>query len=167
LSGAEVVIELISRRRLRYDRYMPQLPDSPTCPADDDDARATMAGPALMAIAQQLKWRLLVLFGSTAIGEKGRDIDLAVIPDSVPDLLRQGQWQALLETHFSPRAVDLLLLTPATSPVTRFEVFRAGRCLFEAAPGLFERERDRAFFLFADSEWFRRQQREALRGGPA
>ena len=68
-----------------------------------------------------------MLFGSTAMGAKGRDIDLAVLPDAVPDLLRQGQWQASLETHFSPRAVDLLLLTPATSPVTRFEVFRAGR----------------------------------------
>lgn len=41
---------------------------------------------------------------------------------------------------------------------------RAGHCLFEAEAGLFERERDRAFFLYADSEWFRRQQREMLRG---
>jgi hypothetical protein len=56
-------------------------------------------------------------------------------------------------------------LGAATSPVTRFEVFRAGRRLYEAETGLFEPERDRAFFLYADSEWFRRQQREVLRGG--
>jgi hypothetical protein len=58
--------------------------------------------------------------------------------------------------------VDLLLIGPDLSPVTRYRIFRDGRCLAEAETGLFERERDRAFFLHAGSEWFRRQQREAL-----
>lgn len=108
-----------------------------------------------------------MLFGSTAAGAIGRDIDLAVTSDAIPDLLEQGRWQSALEEVFAPRLVDLVLLTHRSSPVTRFEVFRAGRCLFEADPGLFDRERDRAFFLFADTEWFRRQQREALLGTPS
>lgn len=113
-------------------------------------------------LARDRGWRLLVLFGSLGRGEQGRDADLAVLPGGWPTLLEQGGWQAELETLWAPLPVDLVLLGPALSPVTRFRVFRDGQCLLESEPGLFERERDRAFFLYADSEWFRRQQREAL-----
>ncbi len=82
----------------------------------------------------------------------------------MPPLLEQGRWQARLEGLFAPRPVDLLVLSAASSPVVRFEVFRRGHCLFEAEPGLFSREQDRAFFLYADSETFRRQTREVLYG---
>lgn len=117
-------------------------------------------------LARGHSWRLAVLFGSLARGEAGRDLDLAVLPVSQPTLLMQGRWQAELDSLLAmveaPVPADLLLLGPDLSPVTRWQVFRSGRCLFEDEPGLFERERDRAFFLYADSEWFRRQQREAL-----
>ena len=128
------------------------------------DAEHLLAAIDWPALAARHGWRLVVLFGSTADGAEGRDIDLAVLPAAIPDLLEHGRWQAELEGLLAPRPVDLLLLGPAMSPVTRFEVFRAGRCLVEVEAGLFERERDRAFFLYADSEWFRRQQREALYG---
>jgi predicted nucleotidyltransferase len=121
---------------------------------------------ALDALAGRHRWRLLVLFGSVARSGDGRDIDLAVFPAAMPSLLEQGRWQADVERVVAPRPVDLLLLSADTSPVARFEVFRAGRCLFECEPGLFESERDRAFFLHADSEWFRRQQRALLYGRP-
>jgi predicted nucleotidyltransferase len=139
-------------------------------PTMADTATAVSGFPAgldrasLTALAQQHRWRLVVLFGSVARAGRGRDLDLAVLPAGVPDLLEQGRWQAELEALAAPRPVDLLLMQPSLSPVTRFEVFRAGVCLFEAEPGLFERERDRAFFLHADSEWFRHQQREVLYG---
>lgn len=107
----------------------------------------------------------MVLFGSAARGEPARDLDLAVLPpDAMPPLLEQGRWQAALEGLFAPRPVDLLVLSAASSPIVRFEVFRHGHCLFEAEPGLFSREQDRAFFLYADSETFRRQTREVLYG---
>ncbi|MGF1614746.1 MAG: nucleotidyltransferase domain-containing protein [Gammaproteobacteria bacterium] len=113
-------------------------------------------------------WRLVVLFGSASQGthgeEQARDLDLAVLPAAIPSLLEQGRWQAALEGLFAPRPIDLLVLGPASSPVTRFQVFRRGRCLFEASPGLFSQEQDRAFFLYADSETFRRQTREVLYG---
>lgn len=133
-------------------------------PARNSEAERLLASVDWPALAARCGWRLVVLFGSTVRGVKGRDIDLAVLPVEVPDLLEQGRWQAELEGLLAPWPVDLLLLSPTTSPVTRFEVFRAGRCLVEAEAGLCERERDRAFFLYADSEWFRRQQREVLRG---
>ena len=121
---------------------------------------ATLDWPTLAA---QSGWRLVVLFGSVARDGHGRDMDLAVLPASAPSLFEQGAWQAQLEGRLAPWPVDLLVLDAVTSPVTRFEVFRAGHCLFEAEPGLYEHERDRAFFLYADSAWFRRQQREVLR----
>jgi predicted nucleotidyltransferase len=109
---------------------------------------------SLRVLARSLDWRLVVLFGSVARDGRGRDLDLAVLPGAMPGLLEQGRWQAELEGIWAPRPVDLVLLGPDTSPVTRFQVFRDGRCLFEAERGLFERERDRACFLHADSEHF-------------
>jgi len=117
---------------------------------------------AVSDLAHRHGWRLAVLFGSAARGEAARDLDLAVLPATMPSLLTQGAWLAALEGRLAPWAVDLLLLGDDTSPVTRFEVFRQGRCLFEAEPGLFSREQDRTFFLYADSEPIRRQMREVL-----
>jgi predicted nucleotidyltransferase len=145
----------------RYPIRPPALADTtplvPGLPAGLDRA-------GLTALAQHHRWSLVVLFGSVARAGRGRDLDLAVLPAQVPDLLEQGRWHAELEALAAPRPVDLLLIQASLSTVTRFEVFRAGVCLFEAEPGLFDRERDRAFFLYADGEWFRHQQREVLYG---
>ena len=116
----------------------------------------------LTQLATRFHWRLVVLFGSTLDSPVPRDIDLAVLPTRMPDLLQQGGWQAEVETLFHPHPVDLVVLGDATSPITRFEVFRRGRCLYEASPGLVEQERDRAFFLYADSEKLRAESRETL-----
>lgn len=119
---------------------------------------------ALEALSGASGWRLVVLFGSLAEGGEARDVDLAVLPAAPVDLLTQGGWVARLESVFAPRPVDLLLLTDDTSPITRFEVFRHGVCLYETEEGLFDRELDRAFFLYADSAKLRQATREALRG---
>ena len=119
---------------------------------------------AVAELARSHRWRLVVLFGSTARVGKGRDVDLAVLPSGEVGLMEQGGWQARLEALFAPKPVDLLLLHDALSPLTRFEVFRHGTCLYEGEPGLFSAEQDRAFFLYADSEKFRRASREMLRG---
>jgi predicted nucleotidyltransferase len=114
-------------------------------------------------VAQQHGWRLVVLFGSTAREGKGRDLDIAVMPNGPVDLLTQGGWQQQLEALNTPTPVDLVLITDGLSPVLRFEIFQSGQCLFEIEPGLFDREQDRAFFLYADTEWLRRAASEALR----
>lgn len=117
----------------------------------------------LLALSREQQWRLVVLFGSVARGEPGRDVDLAVLPAQRAQPVRDGRLASGVRRLWAqPLPADLLVLDEATSPVTRFEVFRAGLCLWEAELGLFERERDRAFFLCADSAWFRQQQREAF-----
>ena len=117
---------------------------------------------ALETLARRFGWRLVVLFGSEARGGGGRDVDLAVMPVSVPGLFEQGRWVSALEALYTPRPLDLLLLTDHLAPLARFEVFRIGRCLFEEREGLFGQEQDRAFFLYADSAKFRRAGREVL-----
>lgn len=119
---------------------------------------------AVARLARRFGWRLVVLFGSAATERGGRDLDLAVMPNVVPDLLEEGRWLSDLEAVFTPHPVDLLLVTEHLSPLARFEVFRAGVCLFEAQDGLFDREQDRAFFLYVDSHRFRRVGGEVLRG---
>lgn len=118
---------------------------------------------AIAQLARRFEWRLVVLFGSAAKGSGGRDMDLAVIPRSTPGLLEESGWLAALEALFVPRRVDLVILNERLSPLIRFEVFCAGVCLFEAQEGLFDREQDRAFFLYADSNGFRRASLEVLR----
>jgi predicted nucleotidyltransferase len=137
---------------------------APPRPLPEDLVEQTAA--AVAALAERHSWRLVVLFGSAATGGQARDLDLAVLPAAPPGLLEQGAWQAALEGALAPWSVDLLVLGDWTSPVTRFQVFCAGRCLFESEPGLFAREQDRAFFLHADSESIRRQMREVLHAKP-
>ena len=98
---------------------------------------------ALRELARRFDWRLVVLFGSLARGGQGRDLDLAVLPAAETTLMEQGDWQARLEDLFSPWPVDLLLLHDALPLLTRFEIFRDGRCLFEVQAGVFSREQDR------------------------
>jgi predicted nucleotidyltransferase len=132
---------------------------------EGSDPLSPEGSAALCDLARRYRWRLVVLFGSLARAEQGRDVDLAVLPAVAgPELMEQGGWQACLEALFAPRPVDLVLLHDAVPPLTRFEVFRHGRCLFESRPGLFASEQDRAFFLYADSEKFRRAGQEVLRG---
>jgi predicted nucleotidyltransferase len=117
---------------------------------------------AIAGLARRHGWRLVVLFGSTAREGTGRDIDLAVLPARVPDLLTQARWLRHLE-EILPGPVDLLLLHQATAPLIRFQVFRDGLCLYEEEPGRFDREQDRAFFLYADSVQFLKHADETVR----
>ncbi len=128
----------------------------------DPVQRAAWLADTIAPLAHRYGWRLVVLFGSAASGGPARDLDLALLPAVTPGLLEQGAWVAALEAALAPWSVDLLLVGDWTSPVARFEVFRSGHCLFEAEPGLYGREQDRAFFLYADSEPIRRQLREVL-----
>jgi predicted nucleotidyltransferase len=129
------------------------------CVSEIDRALAQRVAP----LAQRFGWRLVVLFGSAAQRpETARDIDLAVLPAKAAGLFERGRWLAELEAAFAPRRVDLLVLDETVSPLARFEVFRSGRCLYEAQPQRFSREQDRAFFLYADSAKFRRAAREIL-----
>lgn len=116
---------------------------------------------AIQALARRHGWCLVILFGSTAREGAGRDIDLAVLPKNVPDFMTQARWLRQLE-EILPGPVDLLVLHDGTGPLIRYHVFRDGLCLHEEEPGRFDREQDRAFFLYADSVQFQKHAEEPL-----
>ena len=124
----------------------------------------TALSAAVQPLAGRYAWRLVVLFGSVARTGQGRDLDLAILPSVQPDLLEQGRWWSDLDARLPGLPVDLLVLGPATSPLTLFEVMREGHCLFEDTPGRFDQEQDRAFFLYADSQWIRDRMRGVQHG---
>jgi predicted nucleotidyltransferase len=118
---------------------------------------------ALQNMARRYDWQVLVLFGSSVRGE-GRDIDLAVLPRHEPQGFELGEWQSALEDALAPKRVDLVVVDRNTPHVTRYEVFVRGKPLFEDPPGAFDREYDRAFFIYADSEKFRKALQQYVRG---
>jgi len=73
-------------------------------------------------VAKDHGWRLVVLFGSSAFAEEGRDVDFAVMPRSRPGLLEQGD--VACRTRASACTASGGFADPGehTSPITRFEV---------------------------------------------
>lgn len=106
---------------------------------------------------------LLIVFGSHASGKvrPGSDVDLAVQPmrgvaiDKLRLIFDLGE-------IFSPHEVDVVILSPLTSPLLLREVFFNGRLLFEAGPGRFKKGRMRAWKLYVDTAPLRQRQKEAL-----
>ncbi|MGH7541287.1 MAG: nucleotidyltransferase domain-containing protein [Gemmatimonadota bacterium] len=108
--------------------------------------------------------RLCVLFGSTASGRGGveGDVDLALAFDPLPEPRRRLAIIGELQDLSSPRRADVVFLHRDTDPVLRFEIFRGGRPLHEARPGLFVNETVRALALYEDALPFRRALRRSL-----
>lgn len=107
---------------------------------------------------------LLVLFGSRAAEPAGSlsDVDLAV------QMQRGAEADKLrlifdLEEIFDPRRVDLVLLTPLTSPLLLHEIFTKGMPLYEGTAGEFGKARLRAWKLYQDTEPLRRMEGRALK----
>lgn len=118
---------------------------------------------ALDRYCRQEGIRLLVLFGSHAVGTAGSqsDVDLAV------QTRRGVETDKLLliydlEGIFSPHRVDLVILNPLTSPLLLREVFFRGRPLYEGAMDEFSRGRLRAWKLYQDSAPLRQFEKRAL-----
>jgi len=107
--------------------------------------------------------QLLVLFGSLAseTAVSRRDVDLAV------QMCRGVQADKLrlifdLEEIFDPYRVDLVILTPLTSPLLLHEVFSRGIALYEGAAGELGKSRLRAWKLYQDAAPLRRLEKKAL-----
>lgn len=100
--------------------------------------------------------RLAILFGSVAAGrERARDVDVALAFGALPDPARRLELIGEIQQIARPRPADVVFLHRDTSPVLRFEVFRQGRPVFEAEPGLFVTGAVRALALYEDARPFR------------
>lgn len=63
----------------------------------------------------------------SAMRVRGRDIDLAVLPEAMPNLLKQGRWQAQLARHWNWPPTSLRLAECATSsPICMTRSIRSG-----------------------------------------
>lgn len=125
--------------------------------ADDLDAR-------IAAWAERAGCLLCVLFGSRANGGpvvRG-DVDLALRFEELMDPPRRLRIIGELQDACGPHEVDVVFLHGNTDPVLRFEIFRTGRPLHEARPGLFIEETVRALMLYEDALPFRRALRARL-----
>jgi predicted nucleotidyltransferase len=113
---------------------------------------------ALRTWAERSGCNLLVLFGSSASPTRTqpRDLDLAISFPELPGPEQRLRTIGELQDACSPRTVDVVFLHPGTDPVLRFEIFRSGKAIHEARPGLFVDEVVRALALHEDSLPFRR-----------
>lgn len=132
----------------------------PPTPSTDD-----AVCDAIRAWAAASPVHLCVLFGSRGAGRSGpgADVDVAIEFASLPPPERRLQIIGQLQAAAGAVPVDVVFLHRDTDPVLRFEVFRSGRLLFEATPGLFVEGRVRAVMLYQDALPFRRALREHLR----
>jgi predicted nucleotidyltransferase len=110
---------------------------------------------------------LLILFGSRvrSSADPSRDIDLAVqlkrgCEPSKLDLLYE------LGTLFQSGRIDLVLLTPMTQPLLRYEIYFKGRVLYEETEGLFEQGKLMAWKLYLDTAPLRKREIEYLKEFP-
>lgn len=108
---------------------------------------------------------LFVLFGShTTIGKihPASDIDVAV-------KFRRGTDISKLELIYrlddllDGKDIDLVILTADTDPLLLYEVLFHGKPLYEENPGIFEREKLKAWKLYIDTEKLREMQRKHLK----
>jgi len=95
---------------------------------------------------------LLILFGSEAsgTGHTGSDTDIAVKPDIDKQISKLNLIQDL-ETIFQDQQIDLTVITPNTDPLLLFEIFFNGRPFYENVPGIFEKNRLKAWHLYLDT----------------
>ncbi len=107
---------------------------------------------------------LLILFGSRATGlaTPSSDIDLAV-------QLKKGLEVSKLDLIYGldailcPKTIDLVILTPNTEPLLRYEIFFRGRVLFEEPEDLFEQGKLKAWKLYLDTAHLRKHELEHLK----
>lgn len=104
--------------------------------------------------------RLIVLFGSVALGRSraDSDVDIAVVCDRAADL---DALYVALAPRLQTGRLDLVDLKHA-GPLLAFQVARSGRPLFEREPGEFRRFQSLASRRYADTKKLRDAQRRAI-----
>jgi len=107
---------------------------------------------------------LVVLFGSRATGKvhARSDVDIALYARTARLRPRwvdlYGEMEDLLGEE-----IDVSIIDGETDPVLRLEVFRKGKCLYEAEPGLFFEQQLAAMKIYEDTEPLRRLRDQVLK----
>jgi predicted nucleotidyltransferase len=107
---------------------------------------------------------LMIVFGSQAkkSTRADSDFDLAVkLPrecaiDKLYLIYKLGEL-------FNTDVLDLVILTSDMDAVLLREIFMEGKLLYESVPGLFEKEKLRAWKIYLDTEKLRSYQKEYLK----
>jgi predicted nucleotidyltransferase len=112
----------------------------------------------LIPLFEQENVQLAYLFGSLSQGRKGHDVDLAILTQEKPVFQLRPAITACLKTE----RLDLVDLRQA-SPVLRFEIIRTGQLLYQASEAVCEHFEMSTLYLYKDTTWLRRQQRQYLK----
>lgn len=106
---------------------------------------------------------LVVLFGSRATGKvhPRSDVDIALYARTAK---LRSQWVRLYGDmeDLLGEEIDVSIIDGETDPVLRLEVFRKGKCLYEAEPGLFFEQQLTAMKIYEDTEPLRRLRDQVL-----
>lgn len=117
--------------------------------------------PALLApLCEPYRIQMMVVFGSTVTGLRGResDLDLALLADAPLELVAvTTDVIRLLHTD----QVDVVDLRRA-SPLLAMEVARHGRVIYERQPGLHVEFISLAFRRYVDTKKLRDAQKDAI-----
>lgn len=114
--------------------------------------------PGLVSLFQREGVIIAYLFGSFARGERGKDIDLAILLRDKPAYYLREKINRFLETE----RVDLVDLRDAP-PVLLFEIIRTGKPVYYVSDDELERFELRAINLYRDTAPMRRLQNNYLR----
>jgi predicted nucleotidyltransferase len=112
----------------------------------------------LPPVFEQHGVKLAYLFGSLSRGGAANDVDLAVWSSALPAYRLREPVVNCLGTE----RLDLVDLQRA-SPVLRFEILRTGHPLYVADEAFQNRYEMQTIYLYRDTDYLRRRQREHLR----
>ncbi len=123
-----------------------------------------MKNKAVAKFCKENHIQLLVVFGSCASGKihPESDTDVALKfkrGKEIPKLKLIYK----LDDLFDGKNIDLVILTADTDPVLLYEIFSGGKLLYEEYPGIFDKEKLRAWKLYIDTEKIRMMQRKYLK----
>ncbi len=106
----------------------------------------------------------MVLFGSSVSGKTRRtsDTDIAVKLEQNTEVSKLELIYELSEL-FRGKEIDLVVLTADTAPLLLYEIFSNGRLLYEKYPGIFDKERLKAWKRYIDTQKIRTLQKNYLK----
>ena len=123
-----------------------------------------MGNEEISRFCKQNNIELLILFGSHASGKirPSSDVDVAIKFTESAEISKL-ELIYKLDDLFDGKDIDLVILTTDIDPLLLHEVFSNGRLLYEENPGIFDKEKLRAWKLYLDTEKCREMQRKYLK----